>query len=659
MSISLTVLRDLGINLYSNVPAVVSEAVANAWDADAETVDIVVDHKAKRITITDDGEGMDLEDINGKYLMVGYKRREDPDRRVTPLHGRHVMGRKGIGKLSLFSIADTIELHTVKDGGRDSFRMSAKAIEDAIKKGKGGKYRPTQIKKDDTLKKGTRIVLSNLKKRLIDPETGLKKRLARRFCVIGSEYCFDISVNGSPITIGDRDYFHRIQYLWVYGTDAAETLCKDAKQQPRSGVIDDSPYRISGWIGSVKEAGSLKEGDDNLNKIVLMVRGKLAQEDILEDFSEGGIYSKYLMGEINADFLDLDDEEDIATSSRQEFIRDDPRYKVLKAFIQKELKYIQSVWTAWRNEAGTAEARTIPAVDKWYSSLSRENKYRAKNLFGKINQLTVDSPEDRKLLLKHGILAFESLKYKDNLDALDKISPDNIGNLAYIFRELDDIEATLYHQIVSERIKVIETLQEKLDDNVREKVIQQYLFKELWLLDPSWERATTETPSMEQRVDKEFAKINAGLSKEEKEGRLDIKYTTTSGKHVIVELKRADRVVDSYELIKQVTKYKDALRKVLDTLGRSLQPIEVVCVVGRDLKDWGEKNGKRESSQMLAIKGIRVIRYDELIDNAYKAYKAFVDRKREVSRIYDLLRSIDEGDLSQGSAVPIQAGAGD
>jgi hypothetical protein len=445
----------------------------------------------------------------------------------------------------------------------------------------------------------------------------------------------------------------------VYGTDAAETLCKDAKQQPRSGVIDDSPYRISGWIGSVKEAGSLKEGDDNLNKIVLMVRGKLAQEDILEDFSEGGIYSKYLMGEINADFLDLDDEEDIATSSRQEFIRDDPRYKVLKAFIQKELKYIQSVWTAWRNEAGTAEARTIPAVDKWYSSLSRENKYRAKNLFGKINQLTVYSPEDRKLLLKHGILAFESLKYKDNLDALDKISPDNIGNLAYIFRELDDIEATLYHQIVSERIKVIETLQEKLDDNVREKVIQQYLFKELWLLDPSWERATTETPSMEQRVDKEFAKINAGLSKEEKEGRLDIKYTTTSGKHVIVELKRADRVVDSYELIKQVTKYKDALRKVLDTLGRSLQPIEVVCVVGRDLKDWGEKNGKRESSQMLAIKGIRVIRYDELIDNAYKAYKAFVDRKREVSRIYDLLRSIDEGDLSQGSAVPIQAGAGD
>jgi hypothetical protein len=38
LKISLNVLEHLGINLYSNVPSVLSEIVANAWDADATQV---------------------------------------------------------------------------------------------------------------------------------------------------------------------------------------------------------------------------------------------------------------------------------------------------------------------------------------------------------------------------------------------------------------------------------------------------------------------------------------------------------------------------------------------------------------------------------------------------------------------------------------------
>ena len=95
MSITLNVLNHLGINLYSNVPAVLSEVVANSWDADASHVNIEIE--AKSITITDDGDGMDEVDINKKYLTVGYKKRDDT--KVTAIHKRPVMGRKGIGKL--------------------------------------------------------------------------------------------------------------------------------------------------------------------------------------------------------------------------------------------------------------------------------------------------------------------------------------------------------------------------------------------------------------------------------------------------------------------------------------------------------------------------------------------------------------------------------
>ena len=51
MSISLNALEHLGINLYSNIPAVLSEIVANAWDADAKKVAITIDKAAETITI--------------------------------------------------------------------------------------------------------------------------------------------------------------------------------------------------------------------------------------------------------------------------------------------------------------------------------------------------------------------------------------------------------------------------------------------------------------------------------------------------------------------------------------------------------------------------------------------------------------------------------
>src|SRR5580704_12351607 len=95
MTLSLNVLNHLGINLYSNVSAVLSEVVANAWDADAEKVKIKITQDA--ITITDTGHGMNLSDVNEKFLTVGYRRRDQMDGRITPIYKRAVMGRKGIG----------------------------------------------------------------------------------------------------------------------------------------------------------------------------------------------------------------------------------------------------------------------------------------------------------------------------------------------------------------------------------------------------------------------------------------------------------------------------------------------------------------------------------------------------------------------------------
>ncbi len=49
LAISLDVLEHLGVGVYSNVSAILSEVVANAWDADATRVGI--DITDRRITI--------------------------------------------------------------------------------------------------------------------------------------------------------------------------------------------------------------------------------------------------------------------------------------------------------------------------------------------------------------------------------------------------------------------------------------------------------------------------------------------------------------------------------------------------------------------------------------------------------------------------------
>lgn len=660
MTLSLNLLNHLGINLYSNVPAVLSEAVANAWDADAESADIVIDKKTGTIVITDDGHGMDLADINGKYLTVGYRRRDAGNQgEITTKWKRAVMGRKGIGKLSLFSIARDIRIYTIKKGEKRAFRMLLSEIEERIKdKEHESIYRPAVLSDFPTdLKNGTRIVLSDLKKSQHQTEPALRKRLARRFSILAEKTRFALKINSKPVSISDRGYFSKLQFLWHYGpiddipisNPSKLGACDDRVNEiavPEDGKNPAQKFQVTGWIGTVKESGDLKDEEDNLNKIVVMVRGKMAQEDILEDFNEGGMYSKYLIGEIHADFLDLNERDDIATSSRQKIMEDDSRYVALREFIQQELKHIQSKWTDLRNKRGTEEAMQIPAIKEWFNDLGGDGKRKASSLFGKINQLTIESPQDKKQLFKYGVLAFEHLRYKEDLDALEKITPENIAVIGEIFADLDDIEASLYHQILSGRIEVIEALEAKVDSNELETVIRDYVYSHLWLLDPAWERAT-DTEYVESGLRKEFMDFaESEISEDERKARFDIKYSTTSKTHVIIELKRPERKMELGDLLKQGEKYRDGLTALLVNRKRENEPIEVVFLIGVPLKNWNNPKRRDEDEDVFRRKGMRVLLYKELLDNTHRIYSEYLVKRKETGRIQRLLNSIDEAVLS-------------
>ena len=650
MSISLNALEHLGINLYSNIPAVLSEIVANAWDADAKTVSITIDRDAGKIEIIDDGLGMHRDAVIDRFLTVGFRRR-DALGEQTP-SGRYPMGRKGIGKLSIFSIATKAEIYTSDGSERTAFRMDREVIRAAISAKTDDSYRPEEISFwPDDLGIGTKIVLSDLANSLTGMTiNGLKRRVSRRFSIIGNKNNFKVTVNGAEITPSDRGYHNALEYMWTYS--AEPEFVKSCKNLSRPAVdrvanikdrLKEAGISMSGWIATVKSPGQLKDEDgDNLNRIAIFMRGKLAQEDVLDDFGMKEIFADYIIGEIHCDDLDTDDKQDMATSSRQSLKVDDERFRAMRQIIRDELRYIASQWTDMRNADGAKEARKVPAVSTWLDALRGDTKKKAEKWVGRLNTIRSQSDGDKKELLKASILAFESYRSKEELDKLDNISDESLPDILNIFESVDDLELSYYGQIVKLRIKVISTLQKKLKEDQKEKVIQSYIFDHLWLLDPSWERAKG-TDHIEGTVSTFLKENSEKLSHDEKAGRIDIGYRTVSGKHVIIELKRSSLAVPVDDLVKQVRKYRSGAKKIFEETGKGNWPIEIICLVGKHPPEWKNgPTGQQDVIDSLRAVDARLVLYDDLIVQAQEAYADYLEQHVKVDKLWGVFAAIDD-----------------
>ena len=109
--------KHLGLQMYSGAVPAIAELIANAYDADAPRVHVSIPFEkaitdASAIEVWDEGEGMTFDDVNAKYLWVGRDRRLGGGYSAG---GRKVMGRKGLGKLAGFGIANVVEVWTVRD----------------------------------------------------------------------------------------------------------------------------------------------------------------------------------------------------------------------------------------------------------------------------------------------------------------------------------------------------------------------------------------------------------------------------------------------------------------------------------------------------------------------------------------------------------------
>lgn len=644
MTVDLNVLEHLGINLYSNVAAVLTEAVANAWDADARHVSIVIDPQKNIISIDDDGAGMTVADMNEKYLRVGYRRREGTNKDLTPKFRRPVMGRKGLGKLSLFSIADSIEVQSARGKERHGLIMNLDEIRLAFKKKKSS-YSPRPLApKSVKVSKGTRIVLRKITKKALGKSIEpLRTQLARRFSVIAKSWNFSVSVNGRAISVEDRSELTKAQFLWIVGNGTAPDRPKHCSiVETNTIVVPGRGLQVRGWIATARYPKDLSTKAGNLNAIVVMARGRLIQEDILAKLSDNRMYTHYLTGQIEADFLDDSQSDDIATSDRQRIKEDDARYVELLKLMQTILSQVEAQWSELRKKYEVKKIQEdIPVVKEWLEGLRGGTRRSAEKMMAQISTLGIDNVTDRNTLIKHGILAFERMELRGSADEFSSGVVD-INKLLLMLATRDDYEAALYSDIVKSRLDVIKVFSSKLNAKNKEKVLQEYLFKNLWLLDSMWERASDGVARIEECLKKEFKSAKDSLSPDEKNGRLDIRYKTSAGSHIIVELKKADRVVDVPELLKQGQKYKGALRKCLDRCGERNADIQIVFVLGKPVSESlkQELGGQGYVTAQLKSLGARVVYYDEMIANAQKSYGEYLEKAKELGRLDRILKQL-------------------
>ncbi len=359
-NISLSVLNHLGRNLYRNFITVLGEAISNSWDADAKNVWIYIDRERNSLIIKDDGDGMNENDFQSKFLKIGYSKRKEGDTKTKS--GRPYIGRKGIGKLALLSCAKRIHIITKTEntefiGGIIDNSGLDQAINDDLTPQEYNLENVNlslfdNLKKD--LKKGTIIYFEDVNDGIKNRVEYIRKLIALFFRFSLFDNSFKISLNNDPITINElNDLAQSTQFVWQLNS-LEDPYLKDKISATHDHIKQyrkiSSKLSINGFIASVEKPSHLKIRNTNEKVTVdLYVNGRLREKDLLKHIPSSRIVENYLYGQIH--FNDLDNEVDRFTSSREGVISDDPLFQsLLNELKDSILKEIIEDWDKWRVE---------------------------------------------------------------------------------------------------------------------------------------------------------------------------------------------------------------------------------------------------------------------------------------------------------------------
>lgn len=573
-------LEHLGVQMYKQRPIALAELVANCWDAGANNVWIEVlirqgyDPDRSRITITDDGEGMNAAQVEHEYLVVGRNRREASSHTeqsaVIPNNGgsqkdmpettasgvvsaepRPVMGRKGIGKLAGFGLARTMRIITWKDGESVDIVMDIDRLK--LRSGEVGNVTIPgligDVPSSARTATGTTVILQSLKHSTALEIDNLRESLARRF---------SRRVRGRMnIFINDEQLGEPHLKTEYSQPDVAEAYITEP-------LLDGTEIKYRYAFAETPISSSEMRG------FTIYVHGKTAQTPPfyfhVESRASGQHAAKYLTGEIEADYLDdsTDDESDIISTDRQEIDWDNDRVHALHIWGEQLTRRLFREWADRHGERVESWILSDENLNSRIEKLERKTQTQIREFLRRLG--SVETQKERALDLAGSLVrAYEYRHFIDVIQEIEEASddPEALQTLLRHLHEWNVLESRAILEIIKGRLSIIEKFHDMIVNNVPETKssksmdnLHDMIAGQPWLLNPEWQVLYEERSVTTLLRDWGYEEVEDVNERE----RFDFLALKGSGQLVVIEIKRSGHPVTYDELIR-LERYRNRLAK--------------------------------------------------------------------------------------------------
>lgn len=622
----------LGQQMYGGAVPSVAELVANAWDADAPKVEITIPPDVKfpgaEIVVKDYGEGMSFDELNDFYLHIGYERRERGNRSSK---GRYVMGRKGIGKLAGFGIADNIVLTSVKKGNLVEFTLNHDELRNADS-AQGLPITPDRDEPSD-LPSGVTVTFKGLKISRNINANSFRTSMARRFA-LGSEE-MQIIVNEVPIS--------------------KEDLTLQYRYPPAAGVWQPEEIpgfgKIEYWFGFLDKTIT----DTELRGVSVFARERVAQFTPFFFNLTGGINGQvaleYLTGQIKADILDED--VDYIATDRQTVNWQFDKAPILEEWGQKKIKELCADWKRQRNQLnidrfqhklGDLHLR----VDKLSSLQEKKDITSALEKVAGLDRIT---PEDFQVIANSMVAGFERESVKKVIRRINSASEEALPELTDAIKEWDIISAVSTAEIILGKIEIINQFEKHIDERLPEKAghgkldMQTFIKEYPWLLGHKYEQLQPADFHHEKGVDKWISDVLIATDQEfspnniKDKRRFDLLCIRNDWQIVILELMRPGEYED-YDHVTRLNRYVTRIQTHLnnqstnnDFTGKTVFGLLIADNESKDPSLGATKQAFRNVMDSITWKGLF-----QLVKENYKEYFDLLKAKApEDSRLKGLI----------------------
>ena len=597
-------IEHLGISLYSKLPSVLSELVSNSWDADSNKViiDFVDTETEKEIIYSDDGEGMTFDELNEKYLVIGRNRRNETSNQ-TSKGGRKVIGKKGLGKLSVFGICDIIEVISIKNNLKNHFIMNLLEI----KTSKDQSYSPQIISKNETTDKSSSTILrlKRIRRKSGFNLENIALSLSKKFLIFGDMQVSLLHNNSNETGVTNELKFSSLkkQFIWNFP----------------NGKYDEN-YEFSNLIKGEIITLATPVRDTEMRGIYLTSRGKIVNTASFYGLRDTDQFHSYVTGYLEVDFID-DFKEDVISTDRQSLNWEHEKTRDLQEYLHKVIRKIGNEWKSKRSDLKKESIKAEKKLDikKWQNELpSFERDLSDKIIDPILENSNIDITESTEII--SGVIdKFDNQTFKEYASKIADISkPEDMPNLLKLMDEWKSIESKQFRDLAYSRIEVIKQFEDYIDTDTKEvPTLHNFLKKFSWLLDPRILEFKDEV-KYSQLLKESFPENKL----DESDRRIDFLCSNALGEILyVIEIKRSKYRIDA-KALEQAYSYGAFLQdKYASESGFS----KVVCYVVGGEKNSTDYKFKAKEKTYIQSGEVFVKTYIELLEQSKEYHKEFIE----------------------------------